>query len=51
MESVRATTPFHVWRFVGGALMTASHVVFLVNLVRMRPGAFSAAFAQRPEAT
>ena len=42
MDSVRSTTPFMVWRFVGGLLMTASHVIFFLNLLKMRPGAFLA---------
>ena len=50
MESVRSVTPFHVWRFVGASLMTVSHLVFFVSLWRMRPGAFSKAFAQQPGA-
>lgn len=48
IESVRAVTPYHVWRFVGASMMTISHVVFFVSLWKMRPGAFSKAFAQQP---
>jgi cytochrome c oxidase cbb3-type subunit 1 len=44
MESVRRVMPFMVWRTVGGVFMLASHVVFAINLFRMRPGAFTMAF-------
>jgi cytochrome c oxidase cbb3-type subunit 1 len=40
MNSVRAVAPYMVWRVVGGALMLAAHVVFVVNLFKMRPGEF-----------
>ena len=47
MSSVRVVTPHMVWRVVGGALMTAAHVVFAVALWRMRPGAFTMAFGDK----
>ena len=47
MESVRSVMPFMVWRTVGGLLMTLSHVIFFVALVKMRPGAFIGAFGDQ----
>ena len=44
MESVRQAIPHMVWRAVGGLFMLASHLIFLVCLFRMRPGAFIFAF-------
>ncbi len=44
IESVRSVAPHMVWRAVGGVLMTASHVVFVACLWRMRPGALTMAF-------
>ena len=49
MDSVREVSPFMVWLFVGGTLMTISHVIFFICLWKMRPGAFNAlgAMAQK----
>lgn len=49
MESVRRVVPFMVWRAVGGTFLLAAHVVFLVNLFRMRPGAFTMAYEASKE--
>jgi len=37
IESVDAAAPLWLWRTVGGFMMVASHVVFLVNVWQMRP--------------
>ncbi len=50
MESVRAVMPFMSWRAVGGALMSASHVVFIIALWKMRPGDLARAFEAMQEA-
>ncbi|MHC5010447.1 MAG: cbb3-type cytochrome c oxidase subunit I [Planctomycetota bacterium] len=47
MESVRQVIPYMVWRAVGGMFMMAAHIVFAINLVKMRPGAFTMAFEQK----
>ena len=44
MDSVRNVVPHMVWRFVAGLLMLASHVLFAINVWKMRPGAFTMAF-------
>lgn len=44
MDSVRAYVPHMVWRGVAGCLMFGAHVVFAINLFKMRPGAFTFAF-------
>jgi cytochrome c oxidase cbb3-type subunit 1 len=45
MDSVRTVMPHMVWRAVGGTFMFLSHMIFFVCLFRMRPGAFTFAFA------
>jgi cytochrome c oxidase cbb3-type subunit 1 len=47
MDSVRMVIPHMVWRTVAGLFMLSAHVVFAVNLFRMRPGAFTMAFETR----
>ncbi len=37
MASVHTAAPLWLWRSVGGLMMVASHVVFVVNLWEMRP--------------
>ncbi len=37
MASVDAAAPMWLWRTVGGLMMVASHLVFVVNLWQMRP--------------
>ena len=37
IESVHAAAPLWLWRTVGGLMMVASHIVFLVNLWQMQP--------------
>ena len=50
MHSVRTVVPMLVWRAVGGTFMLVAHVLFAVNLFRMRPGAFTMTFeAQNAE--
>jgi cbb3-type cytochrome oxidase subunit 1 len=44
MESVRRVVPYMVWRGVGGMFLLAAHIVFAINLLAMRPGAFTMAF-------
>ncbi len=46
LESLRVHKPHMVWRGVAGLFMGAAHVVFFVNLFRMRPGAFTFAFGE-----
>ncbi len=46
MDSVRNVIPHLVWRGVGGLFLVAAHVVFLINLFAMRPGAFTMAFGK-----
>ncbi len=38
IESLHAAAPLWLWRTVGGLMMVASHIVFLVNLWQMQPG-------------
>lgn len=45
MDSVRVVTPYMVWRFVGGVLMGIAHIIFFVNVWKMRPGAFAMAMS------
>lgn len=44
MESVRRVIPYMVWRSVGGMFLLAAHVIFAINLFKMRPGAFTMAY-------
>jgi len=44
MESVRRVIPYMVWRAVGGIFLLAAHVIFAINLFKMRPGAFTMAY-------
>ncbi|MFV1959034.1 MAG: cbb3-type cytochrome c oxidase subunit I, partial [Planctomycetota bacterium] len=44
IDSVRLVVPYMVWRAVGGIFLLAAHVLFAINLFRMRPGAFTMAF-------
>ena len=37
MASVHAVAPMWLWRSVGGLMMVASHIVFVINLWEMRP--------------
>ena len=37
IASVEASAPMWLWRSVGGFMMVASHIVFVVNLWKMRP--------------
>lgn len=37
MASVDAAAPMWLWRIIGGFMMVASHIVFVVNLWAMRP--------------
>ena len=46
IESLRIHRPHMVWRYVSGLLMGAAHVLFVVNLFKMRPGAFTFAFGE-----
>ena len=46
IASVDVAAPLWMWRTIGGFMMVASHVVFVVNVWAMRPGA--AKFAQDP---
>ena len=39
IASVEAAAPMWMWRTIGGFMMVASHVVFVVNVWAMRPGA------------
>ena len=39
--------PYMVWRSVGGMFLLAAHVIFAVNLFKMRPGAFTMAYEPR----
>lgn len=50
MDSVRVVIPHMVWRVVAGFLMLGAHVVFCINLFKMRPGAFTMAFSGEEEA-
>ena len=49
MESVRRVVPYMVWRAVGGTFLLAAHIVFLVNLFKMRPGEFTMAYESAKE--
>ena len=46
MDSVRRVLPELVWRAVGGIFLLAAHVLFAINLWKMRPGAFTLAFGE-----
>ena len=37
IASIEAAAPMWLWRSVGGLMMVGSHIVFIINLWRMRP--------------